>query len=308
MVAKVMVCAANFSEGRDASKVEEIAAAVRTAGAIVLDVHMDADHNRSVITFLGGPSRMLDGAFQAVQRSVELLDLTGRGGVHPRIGVADVVPFVPYLGVTEEACAKAARSLARRIAEELTLPTYLYGGRRSARPAQPCRRSCVPRAHRRSRRGYSTDFGPSQPHPTAGVARAPLIAFNCVLDRPELEAAKRIAARVRESGGGLPGVRALGFLLESKGLAQVAMNITDLKAVSLVEVVERVQELAKAEGAEVARSELVGLIPMGVALNAAARALLLPSLRSAEVLEQSAVHAIASAEFQLEWDDEATEE
>jgi len=227
--------------------------------------------------------------------------------------VADVVPFVPYLGVTEEECAKAARSLARRIAEELTLPTYLYGWAAS----RDDRRNLadVRAYHGRTvaaGEDIQPDFGPSQPHPTAGAvavgARAPLIAFNCVLDRPELEAAKRIAARVRESGGGLPGVRALGFLLESKGLAQVAMNITDLKAVSLVEVVERVQELAKAEGAEVARSELVGLIPMGVALNAAARALLLPSLRSAEVLEQSAVHAIASAEFQLEWDDEATEE
>jgi glutamate formiminotransferase len=280
----------NFSEGRDGDKVLAIAQEARNGGALVLDTHMDPDHNRSVVTFVATPERVVHAAFAAVRRAVQLLDLSVHTGVHPRIGVVDVVPFVPAGGVSREECSRAAEDLAERLARELYLPVYLYEwaaraeGRRNLADVRRLHLAALATGA-----DLQPDLGPHGPHPTAGAvavgARAPLVAFNCWVEPPDLDAARRVAARVRQVGGGPSGVKALGLWLERAGRAQVSMNITDTASAPPHEVVARVERSAASEGLSVTGSELVGLIPLDSALQAAASALKLPSLGPERVLE-----------------------
>jgi glutamate formiminotransferase len=276
----------NFSEGRDAATIQAIAAALASR-ARLLDVHADADHNRSVFTLVGDDDALVDALIAAARVAVERIDLRRHDGVHPRIGVADVVPFVP-LGPDDLPRARAAAErFARRAAEELGLPVFLYAP--PGRGPAFYRRGGPEGLQARLDAGeVAPDYGPSQLGETAGGvitgARAPLIAFNVNL-RGSVDVARSIAGVVRERGGGFPGVRALGLELSRAGLVQVSMNVEDWQASPLHEIVARIAEEAEARGAEVVGSELVGLMPAGATAGPAGTALRLDRLDASRLLE-----------------------
>jgi glutamate formiminotransferase len=277
----------NFSEGRDGATVEAIGVALTGAGARLLDVHADADHNRSVFTLVGSEAQLVAGIVAGVECACERVDLRRHDGAHPRIGAADVVPLVPIAPGDMERAWAAAREAAALIGE-LDLPVFLYGG--PGRGPAFFRRGGPERLQARIDAGELVpDFGPSRLDPAAGAvlvgARRPLIAFNVNLRTDDVEVAREIAARVRERGGGFPGVRALGLDLPRAGLVQVSMNVEDWEAVALHELVARIVDEAAARGVEVAGSELVGLMPAGAAAAAAGAALRIDGFDASRVLE-----------------------
>ena len=253
-------CVPNFSEGRDLTAVDTIAQAVRgTPGARLLDQTSDPDHNRSVLTFLGPPGTIVAAAVAAVRQAVEALDLTRQTGVHPRLGVADVVPFVPIDAVTLGDCAALAREAGARIWHELGVPVYFY---EAAAFRPECRR--LESVRKLAPAGLPPDLG-SIPHPTAGVcvvgARKFLIAWNINLRTTNLAAAREIAREIRESSGGLPAVKALGLPLESRRQVQVSINLVDFEVTPMHIVFDAVADHCRRLGIEIAGSELIGMIP-----------------------------------------------
>jgi glutamate formiminotransferase len=252
-------CVPNFSEGRDPAKIDAIVAAVRSAGALVLDRTSDGDHHRSVLTFAAPAGVVEEAAFRAVREAAAAIDLRAHSGVHPRIGAADVVPFVPLHGVTLDDCAAIARQTGRRIWEELQIPVYLY-------EAAALRPECFNLAEiRHARPPLHPDFGGPERHYSAGAvvvgARKFLIAFNVNLATSDVAVARRIARAVRASSGGLPAVKAMGVLLASRNLAQVSMNLTDFEHTGVRAAFEAVCLEAARHGVGIAGSELIGLIP-----------------------------------------------
>jgi glutamate formiminotransferase/glutamate formiminotransferase/formiminotetrahydrofolate cyclodeaminase len=283
-----LVAVPNFSEGRSAETIAALHDAL-ARHAVVLDVHTDPDHNRSVFTLAGSDGDVVDALVAGVAVARERIDLRRHEGVHPRIGAADVVPVVAVWQEQLEAAKRAALTLADRLAEEVGLPVFLYGELASGvRPAQ-LRRGGPDELRRRLDSGEVVpDRGPHRFDQRTGCvlvgARRPLIAFNVNLATDELAIAQSIAALVRETGGGFPGVRALGFPLASRGLVQVSMNVEDWQASPLEEIVARIVAEAAGRGVEVAGSELVGLMPAGAA-RAGAEALRLDSLDESRLLE-----------------------
>ena len=273
----------NFSEGRDAGTIDAIGAALE-AHARLLDVHSDRDHNRSVYTLVGTETELADALLAGIAVAVERIDLRRHEGAHPRIGAADVVPFVPIEPGDLERARAASLATGARIGAELGLPVFVY--------APPDRGPAFYRGGdiqaRMDAGEVVPDFGPPRLHPTAGGvilgARRPLIAFNVNL-RGELPVAREIASIVREKGGGFPGVRALGLDLPSVGLVQVSMNVEDWEAAALHEIVAFIAREAEARGAEVEGSELVGLMPAGAAAAAAGSALRIRGFDPSHVLE-----------------------
>jgi glutamate formiminotransferase len=278
----------NFSAGRDAAVVDALGLALG-ARARLLDVHLDADHNRSVFTLVGSGEQLVEALLAGIACARERIDLREHEGAHPRIGAADVVPIVPVRpGQLDEAVAVAMR-LAERIGAELELPVFLYGACASGRGPAFCRRGGPEELQRRIDSGeLRPDYGPSALDPRAGAvlvgARRPLIAFNVNL-RGELATAREIAALVRETDGGFPGVRALGLALPRAGLVQVSMNVEDWEAAALHDIVARIAVEAEARGAEVTGSELVGLMPAGAAVAAAGAQLRIAGFDARRVLE-----------------------
>ena len=265
-------CVPNFSEGRDAAKVSEIVAAICSVpGVFVLDHEMDQDHNRSVVTFAGPSEVVGDAAIRGAGRAVELIDMNRHEGVHPRIGAADVVPFVPVEGVSMTDCVHIAHRVARQLWRRYHLPSYLYG-EAALRPDR-VRMASVRRGGYEGLRDEvrvnperTPDFGKPQLHPTAGAvavgARKFLIAYNINLASSDIEIARRIATLVRASSGGLPCVQAMGVMLESRNQAQVSMNLTDFDRTPMHVVYEAVRREAALYGVEIAEMEIVGLIPL----------------------------------------------
>jgi glutamate formiminotransferase len=277
----------NFSEGRDLETVDALRDALG-AHARVLDVHTDADHNRSVFTVAGQQAEVVEALVAGVACARERIDLRRHEGAHPRVGAADVVPVVGVRPEDMERAHAAAVEVARRVGDDLGLPVFLYGEGRG--PAF-LRRGGPEELQRRLDSGeLAPDFGPPRLDPAAGAvlvgARRPLIAFNVVLQTDDLEVAREIAAVVRETGGGFPGVRALGFALSTRGAVQVSMNVEDPERVALHEVVARVREEAAARGVEAGESELVGLMPVSAAAAASRKALGLPDLDESRLLER----------------------
>jgi glutamate formiminotransferase len=262
---RLVECVANFSEGRDASVIESLRAAIdSTASVRLLDIHIDRWHHRSVFTFVGRPMDVENAAFAAADVAVAAIDLNRHTGEHPRMGAADVIPFVPLGDTTVEDCAAVARRLGARIGDELHVPVYLYGlatTNENRRRLPAIRRGGFERL--RSGLTDKPDFGPSRVHPTAGATavgvRHLMVAYNVLLDTNEVAQAERIAAEIRESGGGMPGVQARGFLID--GRAQVSMNLHDLDSVTPADVFDVIRQKAVAGGAAVLSSEIVGLIP-----------------------------------------------
>lgn len=271
MTAPIVECVPNFSEGKDARNVESIADAIGSVSNVtVLDITLDPDHNRSVITFAGPPQNVADAAVQAVARAVALIDLTKQAGVHPRIGAADVVPFVPVQSITLDECAALATATGERIWRDLRVPVYLY----EAAARRPDRRNLenVRRGGFEKLRDLvktdpdrRPDFGDAGLHPTAGAtvvgARKFLIAFNINLNTPDVAIAQEIAGKIRSSSGGLPFLKAMGVRLDSRNLAQVSMNLTDFEQTPVDMVFALVRDLGEQRGVSVAGCEIIGLIP-----------------------------------------------
>jgi glutamate formiminotransferase len=256
----------------------------------VLDVHSDADHNRSVFTLVGDDTSLVEALLAGIASARERIDLRRHEGAHPRIGAADVVPIVALDPKDRARARDSALRLADRIGAELGLPVFLYGESAPGRGPAFYRRGGPKELQRRIDAGeLRPNYGPAQlDERTGGVivgARRPLIAFNMNLATDDVEIARAIAAVVREKGGGFPGVRALGLLLPRAGRVQVSMNVEDYEAAALHEIVDRVEDEARARGVEVAGAELVGLMPAGAAAAAAGAMLGIEGFNRSHVLE-----------------------
>ncbi len=261
-------CVPNFSEGRDKAKVDAIVEAMKIPGVSLLDREMDADHNRCVITLVGEREAIQEAAIRGVGKAAELIDLTQHQGAHPRMGAADVVPFIPIEGVTLEDCVAMAKHVGAEIARRYQIPVYLYEA-----AAQSPERQNLENIRRGQFEGIreeiatnparQPDFGEPRVHPTAGAtvvgARKPLIAYNIFLSTADVDIAKKIAKAVRFSTGGLRFVKGAGFLV--RGQAQVSMNLTDFEQTPIHRVFEFVKREAARYGVTPTSSEIVGLIP-----------------------------------------------
>ena len=292
MSQKIVECVPNFSEGRDLKIVDAIVDAIAgEAGIWLLGRESDVDHNRSVVTFAGSPAAVQSAAFRGISKAVDLIDLRHQTGVHPRIGAADVVPFIPVEGVTLEECANIARATANEVWTRLRVPVYLYEAAALIPDRvnlENIRRGGLDflRADIDSR---PPDIGDATLHPTAGAAvigaRKFLLAFNIYLDTSDLSIAKAVAKRVRSSSGGLPKVKAMGVFIESRGLAQVSMNLTDYEETGLREVFDTVRAEAEHLGAHVKSSEIIGLLPAKALADTTPGYLLLENFSDDRVFE-----------------------
>ena len=268
MNGQVVECVPNFSEGTDARRVEAIVAAMRVEGVRLLDWSMDADHNRSVVTLAGEPAAIVEAAIRGVGKAVELIDLTRQQGAHPRIGAADVIPFVPVSGVKLEHCALLARQAGLEIWRRFGVPVFFYEAA-AARPdranLEDVRRGQFEGLKEAVRKESARrpDLGGPGLHPTAGAcavgARKFLVAYNVYFDSADIAMARAIARDIRAASGGLKGVKALGALVQ--GRAQLSMNITDFEATPISQVHQAVSALALRHKTEITDAEIVGLIP-----------------------------------------------
>jgi len=278
----------NFSEGRDRATLDALAGAL-SARARLLDVHADADHNRSVFTLVADEDDLVEALVAAIACARELIDLRRHEGAHPRVGAADVVPVVPVRPADMERAKRAALALAERVGGELDLPVFVYGELAPGRGPAFFRAEGLEGLRRRVESGeLAPEFGPARIEERSGAvligARRPLIAFNVNL-RGELESARKIASTIRERDGGFPGVRALGLELPRAGLVQVSMNVEDWEAAALHDLLAAIEREAAARGAKVVGSELVGLMPGGAAAAAAGAALRIDGFDASRVLE-----------------------
>src|ERR1700693_1281254 len=268
---RLVECVPNFSEGRDALKVDAIVSAMREApGVYLLDRESDSDHNRSVVTLAGEPEAVAEAALRGVGKAAELIDLTKHSGAHPRMGATDVVPFIPIEGVTIEDCVALAKKVGHEIWERFRIPVYFYEA-----AAQRPERTNLENIRKGQFEGLlaevprnidrAPDIGEQRLHPTAGAtvvgARKFLIAYNINLNTSDVSIANRIGKNIRFSNGGLRYVKAMGVDLRGRNLAQVSINLTDFEQTPIHAVFEMVKREAKRYGVSIVGSEIVGLIP-----------------------------------------------
>ncbi len=296
-------CVPNFSEGRDLAVVEAIVRALLAGpGVYLLDREMDADHNRSVITFVGTRESVGKAALRGIAEAAELIDLNHHQGAHPRLGATDVVPFVPLAGVTLEDCVHIAEWVAEEAWRRFKIPTYLYEA--AARKPERVNLENIRRGQFEGVReeigsnpDRLPDFGEAALHPTAGAtvvgARKFLIAYNINLNTPDVAPAKAIAKKIRASSGGLPCVKAMAVELKARNLAQVSMNLTDFETTSLATVFEAVSKEAAALGVQVAGSEIVGLVPRQALDNASVQFLRVENFRPELIVENRLEQVVA---------------
>lgn len=281
----------NVSEGRERSIIAAVGDAFASS-AQLLDVHADADHHRSVFTLAAPPAALADALVAGATRAVELIDLRRHEGVHPRVGVVDVVPLVPLRKQDLDLAIETADATARRLGEEVGLSVFLYGEGADGRRPVVFRRGGLAELERRVSAGeLEPDFGPPRLDPRSGAtlvgARKPLVAYNVVLATDDPEVARFVAARVRESSGGMPGVQAMGLRLPRAGGVQVSMNVVDLDRSALHEVFLRVQREARELGVDVADGELVGLVPERAFRAAQAAGVEVPGVDETRILERA---------------------
>ena len=279
----------NVSEGRRTEVVSAIGAAFGR-NALLLDTHSDADHNRSVFTLAAEEHDLLESLLAGIAAAVERIDLREHVGVHPRVGAVDVVPVVPFALESMERAKSASRVLAARVGEELRLPVFLYGEVGEGRRPAYFRRGGLDELRRRvDAAELVPDEGPREIDPRSGAvlvgARHALVAYNLDLTTDDVRIAQAVAASVRESSGGMRGVQAIGLRLPGSGRTQVSMNVIDVDAAPLHEVVEWVQREAPVHGVSVSGGELVGLVPERVVAAAASAGAELPGVDASQVLE-----------------------
>jgi len=292
---RIVECIPNFSEGRDAEKVKQILEAISSVPGIkLLDHSMNADHNRSVVTFIGEPEKVLEAAFAGCRKAAELINMEQHHGEHPRIGATDVIPFVPIREVTMADCIEMAKKLGERIATELEIPVYLY----EEAATRPERKDLAYirkgqyealKAEMGVQPERDPDFGPARMHPTAGAtvvgARMPLVAFNINLGTSDINIAKRIAKLIRARDGGYMYVKAMGVNLDERHIAQVSINMINFRKTSLYRVFETVKMEAERYGVPVVGSEIIGLVPMDALIDAAEYYLRIENFDRAQILE-----------------------
>jgi glutamate formiminotransferase / 5-formyltetrahydrofolate cyclo-ligase len=284
----------NVSEGRRPEVVERLVAAVRaTPGVRLLDYSSDTSHNRSVLTMVGDGPSLKQAILALYETAVPLVDLRTQRGEHPRVGAVDVVPFVPIEGVTMADCVALARDVAEAVATRFGIPVFLY----EEAATNPARRNLedIRRGEfeglpeKMSSPQWTPDFGPTARHETAGAsvigARMPLIAYNINLDTDRLEVARRIAAAIRHSSGGLRYVKAMGVMLEERRIAQVSINLTNYQKTPIHRVFDMVAREAARYGVTVLESEIIGLVPAAALLGAAEHYLQLERFGAAQILE-----------------------
>jgi glutamate formiminotransferase len=284
----------NVSEGRRPEIVEKLADAIRnTPGVRLLDFSSDASHNRSVFTLVGDAASLKQATLALFDAALANLDLRQHSGEHPRLGAVDVVPFVPIEGVTMEDCVALAKEVGAAVAERFAVPVYLY----EDASTDPLRKNLedIRRgefeglAAKMASPGWAPDFGPAQPHASAGAtvigARMPLIAYNINLNTDRVDVAKKIAAAIRHSSGGLRYVKAMGLKLEDRNLAQVSMNLTNYQKTPIFRVFEIVKREADRYGVSILESEIVGLVPSAALVSAAEFYLQLERFGAQQVLE-----------------------
>jgi glutamate formiminotransferase len=275
-MSRLIECVPNFSEGRRPEVVTAIADSIAAVdGACILDTHVDTDHNRSVITFVCAPERIVDAAVRGVAKAAELIDMRTHKGEHPRLGATDVLPFVPIQQVTMEECVRLAHEAGERIAAELAIPVYFYeqaARRPNRKNLEDVRRGALELLREQivTHSDRAPDVGTPNVHETAGAivigARPILIAFNVVLRSTDIRVAQQIARTIRARDGGLACLKALAFQLHSKGLVQVSMNLIDYRVTGMTEAFDAVKRECDKMGVEVSTAEIVGLVP-GEALD-----------------------------------------
>jgi glutamate formiminotransferase len=295
MQPRLVECIPNFSEGRRPETVRLIADAIAAIKpACVLDTHIDPDHNRSVITFVAPPERVVDAAVSAVSRAAELIDMRTHSGEHPRLGATDVLPFVPLDGVSMDECVRIAHDAGTIIARELSIPVYYY--ERAALRSERVNLEDVRRgAFELLREQITTnpertpDAGLAQVHESAGAiavgARPFLIAFNVILRSSDIAVARQIARTIRARNGGLPFLKALGFQLQTRGLVQVSMNLINYEETGMAAAYDAVQREADHIGVEIESAEIVGLVPQNALDRNAAYFKKLENFSESKILE-----------------------
>ena len=296
MLNTIMECVPNFSEGRDLAKVEKIVDAFRgKEGVKLLDYSSDKDHNRTVVTVIGEIEPLGDAVIEAIGIAAQLIDLTHHQGEHPRMGATDVVPFIPIKNCTVQEADALAKRVGKEAAERFQIPSFLY-----EKSATAPHRENLAAIRKGQFEGmfekmklpeWKPDFGPDEPHPTAGVfavgARMPLVAFNVNLDTPNLQIAKDIAARVRHSSGGYAFIKALGVMLEERHIAQVSMNLTDYTHTAVYRAYEAVKMEARRYGVNVVGTEIIGMVPMAALIDCAEYYLQVENFSLKQVLENN---------------------
>jgi glutamate formiminotransferase len=302
-MASLIECIPNVSEGRRDDVVSALAEAAVKAGpgVVLLDRTSDADHNRSVLTFLGDGPALVAAMAALVGAALDAIDLRTHRGAHPRVGAVDVIPFVPVRGATAADCVALAQTLGRTLAERYGLPVYLYEDAAS----RPDRQNlAVIRkgefeglAAKMSDPAWAPDYGPAAPHPSGGAtvvgARAPLVAYNINLGTADLAIADRIAKAIRHLSGGYRYVKAMGVKLEARGQVQVSINMTNFEKTPLHRVFETVKSEASRHGVAVVGSEIVGLVPQAALLAAAGHYLGLEADPAGQVLENKLLERLS---------------
>jgi glutamate formiminotransferase len=292
---KIFETVPNFSEGRDQAKIEEILGAFRgRSGVKLIDHEADPDHNRLVVTAVGGAGPLKDAVLAAVGEAVRLIDMRVHRGQHPRMGAVDVIPFVPVKNATMAEAIQVSREVARTVAETYDIPVFLYeeSASNSARRnlADIRKGQFEGMVEKLKTPEWKPDFGKPAPHPTAGVvaigARMPLVAFNVNLATDSMEVADAIAKAVRHLSGGLRFCRAIGVELKERGITQVSMNMTDFARTPLYRALELIRAEAKRYGVNIAGSEIVGVVPMAVLVDIATYYMGLEQFSINQVLEQ----------------------
>ncbi len=291
---QIMECVPNFSEGRDLQKIDQIVAPFRAKpGVKLLDYSNDEDHNRMVVTVVGEPAPLRDAVLEAIGVAVHLIDLNHHTGQHPRMGAADVVPFIPIRGVTMDDAIALSREVGEAVAARYGVPVFLY--EKSATAPHRENLAAVRKGEFEGMAGkirlpeWKPDFGPAERHPTAGAvaigARMPLVAYNINLSTPSLEIAHDIAKKIRFIGGGLRYCKAMGVELKERGITQVSINMTDYTRTALYRAFELVRIEARRYGVSIVGSEIIGLVPMEALVDTAAYYLGLENFSMRQVLE-----------------------
>lgn len=290
----IFECVPNFSEGRDEAKVEQLVDCFRNQlGVKLVNFSRDVDHNRMVITAMGPFASLKAAVVQAVGTAVSCIDLNSHQGEHPRLGAADVIPFIPIRHASLQDADDLAKAVGKEIAEKYRLPVYLY-----EESATAPHRKALEKVRQGEFEGlkekmlleeWIPDFGPRSPHPTAGAsivgARNFLIAWNVNLKTDNIDIAKAIAKKIRFSSGGFPCVKALGMQMGSEGFAQVSMNLTDFNTTGMFEVFSAIQKAAAEMGVEVRNSELIGLLPLDAVVQSFGKSLMFEGLGTERIIE-----------------------
>ena len=291
---RIMECVPNFSEGRDLQKIERIVAPFRAKqGVKLLDYSNDEDHNRLVVTLVGEPEPLRDALLEAIGVAVEVIDLNRHQGQHPRMGAVDVVPFIPIKNVSMDEAIALSKEVGQEIAARFGVPVFLY--EKSATAPHRENLAAIRKgefegmAEKMRQAEWYADFGPAQPHPTAGTvavgARMPLVAYNINLNTPSLEIAHNIAKKIRFIGGGLRYCKAMGVELKDRGITQVSINMTDYTHTALYSAFELVRIEARRYGVSIVGSEIIGLVPMEALIDTASYYLGLENFSMRQVLE-----------------------